>query len=322
MRRSALAAEKNALGGAARGLDCIYVTASANDARLTRICVASIRHFYPDAPIRLLVGGPLEAGLAQELARNWNVQIADVAPGHWGWGFVKLEPLFGPPGERFLVLDSDTIFCGRALQAWAACEGDFLVDDEQQGEAETHRIYYDWREVAAVHPDALPPQFVFNSGQWFGTSGVLTREDFADLVDWSSLPPKLHRKGLFKNGEQGVINYVFNQKAQLAGLKVSRARIMHWPGFGMDGYSLAEVKAGSSGHRIIHWAGFKSGRLGGMPGADLLRHFEATYYARLPQGSLLRALRRLRYPPQFAWRGLVRKVSHRAAALLQSGRNR
>ena len=35
-----------------RKVDCIYVTAAAHDARYTRICVASIRYFYPEIPIK------------------------------------------------------------------------------------------------------------------------------------------------------------------------------------------------------------------------------------------------------------------------------
>ncbi len=296
-------------------LDAIYVTASARDARLTRICVASIRHFYPDAPIRLLVGGPLEHGLADELARHWSVRTADVPPGDWGWGFVKLEPLFGPPGERFLVLDSDTVFVGPVLELWDRCGGDFLVDEEVQSEADTHRLYYDWQKLAAVDPEARPPRFVFNSGQWFGTAGVLTREDFAPFIDWSAMPPKLRHTGLFMPGDQGVLNYVLNQKALLAGLKVERRKIMHWPGHGMDDIRSETVKAGGAPPRIVHWAGFKGGRLSDFPGADVLRLFERRYYARLPQGRLRRAWGRLRYPLVDLWRKLADRLAYRRPAL-------
>src|SRR6266852_5165282 len=93
-------------------IDRVYIAASARDARYTRICVASVRYFYPDIPIRLLVGGHLQRGLARELQQYWNVGTADLPRGEYGWGFVKLEALFAPPGERFLVLDSDTVLTG------------------------------------------------------------------------------------------------------------------------------------------------------------------------------------------------------------------
>ncbi|HUU97636.1 MAG TPA: hypothetical protein VM487_18020 [Phycisphaerae bacterium] len=276
-------------------MNCIYVTASALDARYTRICVASIRHFYPDVAIKLLPGGALEDGLQHEVARYWNVGMAEVRCGDWGWGFVKLEPLFGPPGKRFLVLDSDTVFVGDVLGTWADSTAYFLVDDEQQSEADTQRLYYNWRKIAVVDPAARPPRFVFNSGQWFGTSGIVTREDFGLLIDWSRMPPKLRHPDLLMPGDQGVLNYVLNQKAMIDGVSVERRKIMRWPGHGMDGISAATVAGHEAPPIVVHWAGFKKPYLGAMPGADVLALFEKAYYAKIPFGPLLRRLRAARY---------------------------
>src|SRR4029079_10837911 len=104
--------------------------ACARDARLTRICVASIRYFYPDVPIKILAGDILQSGLAEELQKYWDVGVADLPEGDYGWGMVKLEPLFGPPGQRFLVCDVDTAFTGRVLERRAKCKAPFYVDNE------------------------------------------------------------------------------------------------------------------------------------------------------------------------------------------------
>lgn len=281
-----------------RPLDAIYVTASAKDGRYTRICVASIRHFYPDAPIRLLIGGTLEDGLQDELARYWDVGVSAVPPGQWGWGFVKLEPLFGPPGERFMVLDSDTVFGGPALSAWDTGSADFMVDDEPQDDEAIRRLYYDWDRAREVDPEVEKPAFVFNSGQWFGTAGVLTREDFALTMDWSAMPPKARRPDCFKNGEQGVLNYVLNRKAR-EGMAVDRRRIMRWPGHGLDGFTARSVAERTAPARVIHWAGYKAPRLADLPGTDVLRYLEELYYSRLPGGTLRRAAGRVRYPLRY-----------------------
>lgn len=285
-------ASSDAISGLSR-LDCIYVAASSHDARYTRICVASIRYFYPNVAIKLLPGGALEAGLARELARYWNVGKANVRAGEWGWGFVKLEPLFGPPGERFLVVDSDTAFIGDVLSAWDKCGADFLVDDEQQSEADTHKLYYDWRKVATIDPAASPPRFVFNSGQWFGTAGMLSRNDFARLIDWDPTPPRLRHAGLFMPGDQGVLNYVMNRKAS-EGLSIERRHIMRWPGHGMLGISVERVARHKAPALIVHWAGLKRPRLGAMAGADLLLLFEKFYYSKIPYGALRRLVRAIR----------------------------
>jgi hypothetical protein len=278
----------------------VYIAASARDARYTRICVASIRHFYPDVSVKLLASGQLEEGLAEEMARYWNIGISDVRLGNYGWGFVKLEPLFGRPGERFMVLDSDTVFAGHVLASFADSTADFLVDDEQQSEADLHGLYYDWRKVAAVDPAARPPQFVFNSGQWFGTAGILTREDFVPLVDWSEMPPKLRHPGIFMPGDQGVMNYVLNQKAMLDGISVDRRKIMQWPGHGMHRLTAQNIADRKAPPLVIHWAGMKHARLRTMVGSDVLRYFEHLYYSRVPAARARQFLVGIKYPAT-AW---------------------
>lgn len=264
-------------------VDCIYVSASTLDARLTRICVASVRYAYPDIPVKLLVGGKLQAGLADELSRHFDVQVADFPLGDYGWGFVKLEPLFGPPGERFLMLDSDTVLTGPVLDLWADTDAPFVIDNEEYEPQVIPTRYYDWEKVGTADPAARPPAFVFNSGQWVGTSGVLSRADFDPWVNWT-LPRTLRHPELFFPGDQGVLNYVLVQKAMLEGLEVARRPIMRWPGYGLDDLPAEAIDAGTAKPVIIHWAGVKKPRLDEMVGADILAYFEELYYSRLPAG--------------------------------------
>jgi len=64
-----------------------------------------------------------------------------VEAGDYGWGVVKLEPLFqGEPGRRFLVLDADTVLLGPVLDRFDAGGAPFLGDDENQPEAEIRRL--------------------------------------------------------------------------------------------------------------------------------------------------------------------------------------
>jgi lipopolysaccharide biosynthesis glycosyltransferase len=268
-----------------REIDVVYIAASSHDARYTRICIASIRYFYPDVPIKLLVGGTLEPSLVEEIVRYWNVSLADLPKGDWGWGFIKLEPLFGSIGERFIVLDSDTVFTGFVLDHWLSCGADFLVDDESQSESDIARLYYDWRKVAKVDPKAQLPRFVFNSGQWFGIAGVLTREDFSSLLDWSRMPPVLRYASGFMPGDQGILNYVLNQKAALGSVSVECCNLMRWPAHGLEDLSAELISTRQAPPRVIHWAGLKKADLDSMVGSDILRFFEAQYYHKIPYGS-------------------------------------
>jgi len=268
-------------------VDCIYVAATKHDSRFTRICVGSIRYFYPDIPIRLLAGGPLQPDLVRELRVYWNVEIADLPAGNYGWGFVKLEPLFGSRGERFLVLDSDTVITGPVLKIWRSSSVPFLVDDEVQSEANTKRLYYDWEKLYEIDPRARSPEFVFNSGQWFGTKGILNRSDFESWVEFS-MPRQLRHPKPFMPGDQGILNYVLNQKAALEGLAVERQPIMRWPGNSMDDLDAEIVSKRMAPPLIIHWAGMKKFRLRNMIGADILLYFEKYYYSRVPAGAIRR----------------------------------
>ena len=269
-------------------VDCVYIAASTHDARFTRICVASVRYFYPAIPVRLLAGGRLQRGLADELEKYWNVETACLpACGDYGWGFVKLEALFAPRSEKFLVLDSDTVLAGPVLDLWSESAVSFLVDDEKQSSDDTKRLYYDWEKVRKIDPGAQQPEFVFNSGQWFGTAGILTRDDFEPWLVWE-LPRKLRHSEHFMPGEQGILNYVLNRKVAHEGLRVQRRDIMRWPGHSMEDLNAESIAKRTAPPLVIHWAGMKKTALRRMIGGDILLFFEKFYYTRLRAGRLRR----------------------------------
>ena len=240
-------------------------------------------------PVQILAGDVLQRGLAEELKRHWGVGVADLPVGDYGWGLVKLEPLFGPPGQRFLVMDVDTVFTGPVLVVRAESDAPFLVDDEQLSDADFKRLYYDWDKLAAIDPSVQPARTAFNVGQWFGTAGLVRREDFDPWVEWT-LPRRLRYPHLFMGGDQGVMNYVLLQKEAFEGLLIERRTIMRWPGDGMDGLDVASVAARTAPTLVVHWAGMKAALLRDMVGGDLLQFFEDYYYSRMPAGALRKRL--------------------------------
>ena len=102
------------------------------------------------------------------------------------------------------------------------------------------------------------------------------------------MPRRLRYPQHFMPGDQGILNYVFNQKAMLKGLRVERRKIMHWPGHGMQGLSANALAQGISQPLIIHWAGIKKFRQRDMMGSDVLAFFEKKYYEKIPGGQALR----------------------------------
>ena len=163
-----------------------------------------------------------------------------------------------------------------------------------------------------IDPSAQPPEFVFNSGQWFGTAGVLTRDDFAPWLAWT-MPRRTIPPGHFMNGEQGILNYVLNRKAALEGLRVERKEVMRWPGHSMYGLDAQGISKRIAPPSIIHWAGMKKIRLRHMVGSDILLYFEKFYYARLPAGTLRRLFANCRHLliQWQHWVGMQIKLSYR-----------
>lgn len=291
----------------------VLIATTPHDLRFCRICLASVRYFHPEAEIALLPGEPLPEAFLHEAERHFGASLYPVEPGNYGWGFVKLEPLFGPPGDPFLILDADTVMTGPLLDTLNARLAvheppAFLVDDEQQPEAEMRRLYYDWDRVRDVDANARRPDFVFNSGQWVGTPGTLNREDFDQWVD-RRFPCKQRLPDCFHNGEQGILNYILNQGHQTGRFRVDRLPLMRWPGHGVEGLSAEAVRRGDAPARIVHWAGLKRLRLRDMPGADLLDHFERMYYQAIPGGESLRRRR--------AFANTVRQIATRAQTWLR-----
>jgi hypothetical protein len=268
-------------------VDCVYVAASSRDTRLARICIASIRFFYPDISIRLLTGDRLPRALLRQLRKHWGVELVDLQPGNYGWGLMKLEVLFGRPGERFLIVDADTVFTGLVLDLATDTDAPFVVDDETLPDVDLKRLYYDWDKMRAIDPRARPARGAFNSGQWFGTSGLLTRGDFEPLVAFD-LPRVLRYPAMFMGGDQGVLNFVLLAKEAEGAIQVARRPLMRWPGHSMEGLTPESIQSGAAPALVIHWAGMKTALLRRAVGADVLLFFEQMYYARLRAGRLRR----------------------------------
>lgn len=284
-------------------VDVIYVAASRRDSRFTRISIASIRYFYPDVIIRLLVGGQLQRGLADELRLYWAVELADFPRGDYGWGFVKLEPLFRTGDERFLVMDSDTAITGPILSRADGRDEDLVVDDENLTPTRARQIYYEYESSPGSGDCPPAPHFLFNTGQWFGRSGRVQRSDFDGLINWG-WPPKLADPAVFKNGDQGVLNLVANKRVREGTLSVGRVPLMRWPGHGLDGLSAELIASRTAPPFVIHWAGIKKARMRDMPGSDILEYFERLYYDRLPGGESRRKLAGATHIIESQWGGI------------------
>ena len=268
----------------------IYIPTHKGDLRLTAICAASIRYWYPEIPILLIKDYSHGAFDTSEIERLCNASIFQTTKREFGWGFAKLEPLFEPAGGRFLVVDSDTVFTGPVLDTLNQCDTDFVVDDETQPAHEIKRLYFDLEYLRKIDPEFKFSGKTFNSGQWVGTPGLVSRKDFCEVLHWGN-PPELKDPSFFMPGDQGILNYVLSKLAQQGTLSLGRIPLMLWAVRDIEQLDLEQLKDNSPYRKIIHWAGVNKQRLGAMPRADILRFFEQCYFSSMPLGSLKRQLR-------------------------------
>lgn len=274
-------------------IDAIYVATHRLDVHLTRICVASIRYWYPTIPVYLIkdyLNGDFSTA---EIETTWNVRVYQTPTRLFGWGFSKLEPLFTEKGKRFLILDSDTVLAGPVLDSLEQHSEDFLVHLERQGDERAREIYFDRDELARFDPSIGRPQEMFNSGQFVATGGCVARDDFSP-VEWTS-PRSLKYPRVFRN-EQGVLNYVILKKRDSGDISLGSVPLMRWTGEGISDIDLDRLRANSPYRFVIHWAGMTSHSTAAMMRPDILGFFEDFYYSKVQFSGIKRAARRLKAP--------------------------
>src|SRR5690242_19280319 len=99
-------------GGKDMKIEGIVISCYPLDLELTRICVASVRFWYPHIPIWLLKDRRYGDFDTREIERYWNAQVYPSRQKIQGWGFGKLEVMSELPKRRLLFLDSDIVLVG------------------------------------------------------------------------------------------------------------------------------------------------------------------------------------------------------------------
>ena len=273
-------------------IERIYIGCCATDVWLARISVASIRYWHPDAPICLLRDHGRGFADTSEIEKYWSVDVLDCTPAFAGCGFTKIELLLRPKQERFLFVDADTAFVGPVLDTLQDRPEQFVISPDFIADPRTHHVipfYFDYAKLREYDPSYVFPGYVFNTGQFVATSGLLRAEDFAGIVDWK-VPPVWLLRDVFSSAEQGFLNYLFARRAQQGALTLGTATL-YYDGLSEEAARL-EFRPPARDHRfLLHWPGEKSPTAGGYTRGDVLQYFEDLYYSRIPGGAAKRAIR-------------------------------
>lgn len=259
----------------------VFINTYKYDFHFARICIASIRYWYPNIPIFLIKDekqGSFDTSAAE---KTWNVGILDIPRKKFGWGYGKLEVLFSENKESFLVIDADAVLTGPVIDIAGKVEADFIVDKEEQPPARFNEIYYNLARINELDNSFKYPGYSFNSGQWFGTSSIIKREDFSKTLLWSE-PPVSRDKNIVVNNDQGHLNYIIHALEQHRLLSVARIKLMVWPvGGRSDFIKLEKIKSKSPDYPyVIHWAGMGALKFSKLPRQDILIFYRDYYYSK------------------------------------------
>ena len=272
-------------------IDKIVVICHKGDLWLTKICVASIRYWYPDREIYLfkdLYGGDFSVA---ELEKYWNVKILILDQNKYGSSLSKIALYVQKSRERIIIVDSDILFAGFALDALEGIDQDFVINEELHGTSQSDwfkKTYYDFDGVRKLDPEFTFPGYAFNSGQVILTSGIFTKKDFSPFMDWSGIP-RLLQKDVFSLNDQGLLNYFLPKYEQSGKITVGRAKFMHWSEHEpTKTLPLSDIINKKGIPFMIHWAGTVSPDISKMTRSDIVSFFQKQYYSRLPLGELRR----------------------------------
>lgn len=254
-------------------VDRVYINTHRYDYELTKVCAGSVRYWYPDIPISLIVDHSSGKFVDTSLLQSWNIDILDTNGRKYGWGFGKFEPLF-LPRHSFLILDADTVLAGRVIEFVEGVDADFIVDNEDAPWEKVTSLYYDPKVVEEKFPGFRYPGYMFNTGQWFGTSGIIAKEDFSRFVHWGERPRLLY-PSVFKQAEQGLFNMILHEADQQGRIKLSRQPIMLWPSGNKGDFIQMDLLCDKDkGYPlIIHWAGMKFAALADFPRGDIMEFY-------------------------------------------------
>jgi len=269
-------------------IDRVYLTTYARDVRQTRICIASIRYFHPDTDIYLIVDEKLGPMPEKEFADVWGVKRLPTKSRYFLATMGQLEPFYTEPGIHFFQMDTDIVFVGPMLDLFESHNEDIIVQKEFLTEEACNTHWINRQRIGELDKDFEYPDWFFNSGQWAGTSGLFSEDDFRPWLTDDEIPTLKEPKLFYQS--QGLLNYVILKAARAGRITLGFENVALWAGNTkeLNAVSLDDVRNKSHRPLMVHWAGMKKPKLEDYPRSDLFLFFEELYYSRINGGKVRR----------------------------------
>lgn len=261
----------------------IVVFANAKDYFLTKICVSSIRYFYPEIDI-FLVKDELNGKFnTKTLERNFNVKHLKLSKKYFGWSAAKLHFLIECEKDRlFLCLDSDIIFIGPVLNKFVTINSDFIVSPEFNPSAEhiSKNYFPDLNKCINYFPSYRFPGYVFNAGQTVVNPSKIHQSNLSKVFNSEEFPYYLDYE-TFPLVDQSILNVLLPSLHIDDKISLDTVEFMCWAPDFFDKNNDIQVLVGNN-ELLIHYAGCVRNRnLEKMLGSNVLRFFQDRYEKKL-----------------------------------------
>lgn len=243
----------------------------AGDKFMVGATLASIRYYCPDVPICLIADGDVDVS---DLEREYGLivlrindlpsqKMRDMIGGSYR---VKLAAMWEGPFEHYVWMDSDAIVWGDFTDQ-VRTDLDFQIfwpeisipADAAEVPSWLAHFYFELDQLKKVDPDFEWRGYpYFSAGAYACRRNVISYEQWAETEQWGRQEP-----GLFKFGDQGILNYLVHAKSQRGEIKVDWADLQWSRSFGRGsiekdceqaGWHLPE-KVGKP--MILHFCGSK-----------------------------------------------------------------
>ena len=289
----------------------VVVCCNKNDFFFARICIASIRYYYPDIDIEMVKDNGNGAFNTLALQKYFKVKIVDIGISKLGWSAAKFQYLYRmPKGKKVLLMDSDIVFAGPFLERMETLfsTNDYVVNLEFQTDPYAlwvKEIYFDVKTIENLYPDYTYPGYFFNAGQIFVTVGAIDEHELDKYFDRHHFPFWTNT-AIFPLVDQSVYNYLLPSLAQKKKLKLATASYMLWSKSDMvKNLDIKKIADKSFDAGLIHWAGdSRTPYLNKMTRSDILIFFEDYYYQRIPWGFFEQGIGKLKSFVHFIFKRL------------------
>lgn len=261
---------------------------------MAKILCQSIRYFCGDVPIYLLKDGEINTHQIEQLGNIFHFDETSLPKSirQLNGFYSKIKVFFGTNYDRFLFLDADTVLINNILQLpFLSC--DFYVNltidnlNDQETRNRVSYLVFDVEKLKNFDPEFHDPIITtFNSGQFFAQTGLLPEDLVIRCVEVSS--PKNNNGPIFKFGDQGILNYIFNKGKKLGWFRTGGSNFTIFPSWEPPGkfpsLSLETLRSGSFKERsLIHFTTpARKFRLRDHDYSFVLEEFYRQYYAKYP----------------------------------------